>query len=329
MTTFTRVDNDVIRKVVGAACMAPSVHNTQPWRWVVDDQTLYLLADPARHLSHADEFGRQMLLSCGAALDHLVIALSECAIRARVTEFPVSDDENVLAAIEFIEADDPALRHPELAAAIAQRHSDRRPFAMPSTSVVRRVAAAVESISGVQAVVLPSYARDELLEASDITASARRYDAVYKNELHWWTGHDTPRDGVPPSALPKFGPFEHALSRDFSTGELEMGTAADEAAWMVLSTLGDERADWLRAGAAMSRGLLAATAAGAATCPISHVTELPQSRKMVADMAEKAGGRADQYPQILLRIGARAARPTAPTARRDVDEVLRVIDRRP
>lgn len=68
-------DRDTVRAALAMAVRAPSVHNTQPWLWRLGDRTVHLYADPSRHLPHADPGMRDLIVSCGAALHHLRVAL--------------------------------------------------------------------------------------------------------------------------------------------------------------------------------------------------------------------------------------------------------------
>ena len=66
---------EIARFVIGAAVWAPSVHNSQPWRFAVRRGEISLYADPDRRLAVADPDGREMLISCGAALFNARLAL--------------------------------------------------------------------------------------------------------------------------------------------------------------------------------------------------------------------------------------------------------------
>ncbi len=67
----------LLSDAVEMACRAPSLHNSQPWRWVAEGtSTLNLYAEPGRALTTLDPLGREIYLSCGAALDHLVVPLA-------------------------------------------------------------------------------------------------------------------------------------------------------------------------------------------------------------------------------------------------------------
>jgi prepilin-type processing-associated H-X9-DG protein len=78
--TLTLPDPETMRAVLTMATQAPSMHNTQPWRWRVGPDSLSLFADPSRHLRHADPDGRGMLVSCGAALHHCTVALAAMVV---------------------------------------------------------------------------------------------------------------------------------------------------------------------------------------------------------------------------------------------------------
>ena len=118
-------DAGTVRTVLALASRAPSVHNTQPWRWRVDEASLHLYADPDRQLPNIDPDSRDLMLSCGTALHHCVAAFAAVGWQSKVTRLPNPADPNHLAAIELspypADAADIAL-----AAAIPRRRTDRR-----------------------------------------------------------------------------------------------------------------------------------------------------------------------------------------------------------
>ena len=120
-------DATTVRTVLALASRAPSVHNTQPWRWRVDEAALHLYSDAGRQLPNTDPEGRDLILSCGAALNHCVIALAAHGWRAKVTRFPDPAEPGHLASIEVAgyHADSLDIA---LAAAIPRRRTDRRHY---------------------------------------------------------------------------------------------------------------------------------------------------------------------------------------------------------
>src|SRR5262245_12773979 len=126
--TVTAPDRATVLSAIALANRAPSVHNTQPWRWVVGDTSVHLLADRTRHLPATDPDGRDLLLSCGAALHHLRVAYTALGWQAVVHPLPTEQDPDHLATITTprpVKAtqDDIALAH-----AILGRRTDRRRY---------------------------------------------------------------------------------------------------------------------------------------------------------------------------------------------------------
>lgn len=325
MTTLTP-GMDVIRDAVALACRAPSVHNSQPWRWIADGPTLHLFANTSRLISVADPQGREITLSCGAALDHFVVAMAASEWDTTVTRFPDPDKPTHLAAITFRPATagaDNAGR--ALAEAIPRRRTDRRPFGPPDDWARFEVSLrqAIIPFHVMIDVVLDS-ARPQLAEASRLTQEIRESDPSYEAELQWWTSPFVADEGVPQSAL--VSATEAALvdvARDFPTmsksGPLD--ESPDRSKIVVLSTHHeDARLDVLRCGEALSALLLECTAAGLATCTLTHMTELAPSREIVRELTGQRG-----LPQVLVRIGQTPVRPAAAvTPRRPVDDVFEV-----
>src|SRR6478752_3073104 len=122
----------VIRDAVELACRAPSVHNSQPWRWVVDGSTLHLFADVGRLMSAADPLGREIILSCGAALDHLIAAMAASGWHTAVRRFPDQYEPFHAAAMDFRPATSGINAVGMVRVdAIRRRRTDRRPFGPP------------------------------------------------------------------------------------------------------------------------------------------------------------------------------------------------------
>jgi nitroreductase len=79
-----QVDHQAVRAALALATRAPSIHNSQPWRWQITGQTVHLYADLSRWLPATEADGRDLLLSCGAALHHLRVALAAAGVRSAV-----------------------------------------------------------------------------------------------------------------------------------------------------------------------------------------------------------------------------------------------------
>lgn len=323
MCTVPLLDRQVIETAVAVACRAPSLHNSQPWRWIADGNSVELHCDSDRLLPSTDAFGRQMIISCGAALDHLAVALAAQGWHATITRIP-DDDRDHLARVDIARACRPSDATVAAAAAIARRRSDRLPMNSPPDrdALTGRLRALVAD-TGVHVEILGREANAELIHASALTASRRQRDSMYQDELYWWTGESALPDGVPEQALVSATEHERvAMGRRFPPGSPNARRADvtdDRAAILLLATDADTRAEWLRCGEALSMVLLDCTRSGLSTCVLTHVTELPHSREMIGSVSHAGGA-----PQVLVRIGIAPAdsENRQKTPRRPLSEVL-------
>jgi hypothetical protein len=120
-------DDQTVRSVIALALRAPSIHNSQPWRWVIADNSVHLFADPDRHLPISDSDSRDLLVSCGAALHHARVAFAAVGWATTVHRLPNPAQPDHLAAVECLPRAATAADI-TLAAAISHRRTDRRRF---------------------------------------------------------------------------------------------------------------------------------------------------------------------------------------------------------
>jgi hypothetical protein len=317
---------EVIGNAVLLACRAPSLHNSQPWRWISDGTVLHLFADRTRVMLAADSSGREVTLSCGAVLDHLRVAMAAAGWDTAVERFPDPHDPDHLATLSFISKEVVTDADRQRADAILRRRTDRLPFDEPAgwASIESRLRLAVIPHQVMSDVVL-DHDRPKLAEASRLTEALRHYDPSYQSELEWWTSPFALGDGVPQSALVSESEAGRVdVTRTFPSAgpsDRRPSIGRDRSRIMVLSTSHeDARLDVLRCGEALSTVLLESTLAGMATCTLTHMTEVSASRDIIRQLTGQTGS-----PQLLIRIG------TAPsndeqhfpaTPRRPLSEVL-------
>jgi hypothetical protein len=322
--TPTGPERQVVRDAVMLACRAPSLHNSQPWRWVSDGAELHLFADRKRLVQVADFSGRELILSCGAALDHLRVAMAAAGWDARTHRFPNADEPDHLASLDFARLPTTTDVQRQRADAILRRRTDRLPFAVPRNWAA--LESQLRSAIGADDValdVVPEDAREQLAEASRLTEALRRGDPTYQSELRWWTSPFELDQGVPPSsrvAASEVGRVD--VARSFPTagyGGRRPQIEEDHSKILVLSTRDDDRGDVLRCGEALSTVLLECTVARLATCTLTHMTEVSPSRDLIRQITGQDG-----LPQLLIRVGRTPTneQQVPVTPRRPVTEVL-------
>jgi nitroreductase len=321
----TAIKTHVVEDAVQMACRAPSLHNSQPWQWVFTRGQLRLFLDPSRVMD-TDHAAREALISCGAALDHLRIAMAAAGWHAHIDRFPEPISPNHLASVDFTPTNFVTERDRRLAGAIEVRRTDRLPFsAVTEWQSIEAVVASSANREAVHLQVISDDLHPSLEEAAQIAESLRMYDTPYRNELDWWTAPFEPSQGIPYSALVSAAESDRVgFGRAFPTPrrpERRPEIPEDHAKVLLLSTDGDTRADALAAGEALSTTLLECTMAGLATCPVTHLTELSVTRELIRSLMDR-----DAMPQVLIRVGVVpvAEKVPPPTPRRLLSAVLRL-----
>jgi hypothetical protein len=324
----TDLDRTAARAVIALTNRAPSVHNSQPWRWRIESSTIHLFADVERALPATDPEGRDLRLSCGAALHHLRVALLAAGLGTTVHRLPDPGQPEHLAAVETY----PGRPSPDdlaLARAIENRRTDRRMFSsweVPPGMLTELVRAA-----GDEGALLKVLDRE-----SDRYAVARliEHAAVHQEltpDMAWetaeWTGRSRgAREGVPAANVPAEpgGAVPVRFARGDQAQSLLGRDESDGTVLALLSTPGDGAVDQLRAGEALSAVLLAATRFGLATDPISQPLEVAATRSEL--QASVLGGAA--APQVLLRCGwaPMSTVPVPQTGRRPLADTIDALD---
>jgi hypothetical protein len=320
------LSTEALQRAVRLACRAPSVHNSQPWRWVADGKVVRLFLDRRRMVPGTDNSGRQALISCGAALDHFRVATLAAGWRAEIERFPSPQDPDHLASIEFSAVDDVTAAQRDSTEAILQRRTDRLPLGQPSYwSFFEPVLRGSFDNSLVRLDVLSDDVRPLLAKASQLSGVLRRGDTSYHAELEWWTSPFALTEGVPPAALVSEREQRRVdVGREFpvrSHEDRRPEVKTDSSRILVLSTPEDSAEDALRCGEVLSTVLLECTMALLATCTLTHLIELDQSRDVVRGLLEEHGP-----PQLLIRVGIAPAMTElpVPTPRRPLDDVLEI-----
>lgn len=317
----TMFDSATLTRAVQLASRAPSLHNTQPWRLVVDSSGVHLHLDPSRVVAATDRSAREAVISCGVLLDHLRVAMAAAGWATSVDRFPNPNDPDHLATLQFSPMDFVTDAHRRRADAILARRTDRLPMARYADWDSFEALLRLRLPDGpVHLDVLGEEMRADVAEAAALSETLRLYDSAYHSELAWWTTPFATEDGIPQSALVSAAESERvAVARTFPVTahtDRRPSVRDDSATLVVLSTDGYSRADALDAGEALSALLLECTLSGLSTCPVSHVTELHASRDIIGTLIGR-----DACPQLLVRIGIAPTLTDAPppTPRRTVD----------
>jgi nitroreductase len=319
---------EIAAHVVASAVWAPSVHNTQPWLFGTDGQELSLYADGGRQLMVADPRGRQMLISCGAALFTARLALRSAGRIPQVRILPDPADPLLIARLSWPGRAAPAGYERQLSDQVLRRRTHRGGFdPLPLAPAFLAVLQAGARRDGAQLHIVTDEAARATLAATVQTAEQTlRLDSLRAQEMAAWVSPPASprRDGVPATSYPArpAQTFPDFPGRDFARGRgwglspTSADPAARSAGVICLLTTADDRpADWVNAGQALQRILLTAAAYGVAGALHSQPLELSWLRESIR--AQLSDG---SYPQLLLRLGT--VIQTAASVRRPYASVL-------
>jgi nitroreductase len=300
--------------LIGIAGRAPSLHNTQPWHFTVSDDAVELYADDRRRL-RADQGGRELVISCGAALYGLRLAVRSLGYLPAVELLPGPPGHRPLARVRLGPPVRPTADERKMIAAVPHRHTHRGPFEPgplpPGLFATMRDDARAEDAALTR--LDPGSARDELMALLAASATSQDRDPRTRAEIWLWSrGPASPeRDGVPAHAFPAVpGRAPGQLpQRDFDLGRgvgLLAGGGPAAAVIAVLSTPADGELDWLHAGQALHRLLLHAASRWVFASLNTQPLEEPATRAQIRARLVRP-----EWPQMLLAFGvSRTAHPT-------------------
>ncbi|MDR3661011.1 MAG: NAD(P)H nitroreductase [Mycobacterium sp.] len=282
---------EVLEDGVRLACRAPSYRNSQPWSWIIDHSQLQLFLAPDR-VPSVDHAGHQSLISCGAALDHLRVAMAANRYECHVDYLPPSNSLAYLVSVTFTPASCVSEIQRRRSGAISNRRSDRLPYDPPLNWP--------QFESTMRSAISSQFAYVDVIDESDrsdiaeTTLLAEQLLPFESTEMHW----------------------SAAVSEQRRYGRAEL--SRDRSVLLVISSVENTRRAIFGCGEALSQVLIEATMAGFATCIMTQVVEVAATRDIVADVTGRA------LPQVLVRIGAPPDRDAIPplTPRRPLSDVL-------
>jgi nitroreductase len=306
---MTGPEDDIWTQAVDDARWAPSSHNTQPWAFRRTADGLEVLADASRALTEIDPDFRELVISGGAAVHHLRVALRGRGHAVKVEALPDGADDAVLARLRLAGEVKPRPEDERMLKAIHERHTDRGRYAderLPNAPLDDlRTLAADEGATFT--VISDPEQRAELGRIVEEADRGQQRWPVVKEVLAWTRLPGRHQDdGLPASATLRGAHDRAARERAL----VEAGPVL-----AVVSTSHDEPPHWLAAGQALSAIALGATARGLSVSFYDAPVEDPTLRGQVARAAGVEG-----HPQLLLRLGHGEGAAASP--RRSLDDVL-------
>ncbi|MCB1532397.1 MAG: nitroreductase [Alphaproteobacteria bacterium] len=292
------------------AVLAPSAYNSQPWYFTIDGDTLSLYADRRFALPVVDPDDRQLIMSCGAALYALRLAIRYFGYQEYTQLVPNPADENLIARVQMGDvASIPSEEEQALFYAITHRYMNRSAF--KNMDVPKEILQTLEEAATKEGAWLHVCKDDErdvvahfIAEGDQIQMASknfRRELASWINERRYVSG-----DGYPDYARSFKEMMSSSKPRILRRFETQPGQVVKDdeiaAGCPVLAIIGSEKggtADRIYAGQAFMRVLLQAQASGLAVSTLNQPCEVPDLRLRLHDEIDHSSAR----PHYILRIG--------------------------
>jgi hypothetical protein len=318
-----------LRSVVEAAVWAPSVHNSQPWSFVIDGDEIRVCADGDRWSRVSDPGARELFISCGAALFTIRTALSVLGHRPVVTVSPDPDRPAVVATVRAggpLDADE----HTRLLYAQIPRRRTHRGGFTPAPVPEELVDALAGQARAEGARLTPAASEVAVRTLAALTATAQEAqarDRAFTLESVRWGRPPGSRfgDGVPADAYPReprrtsphFAQRDYARGHSWGSDEDGCGETATGLV-ALLTTRQDGRRDWIAAGQALQRVLLHASAHGVRAAFHTQALASRHLREFIRRQFCSGG-----HPQMIMRLGYSDAGSRG--VRRPVSDVLKDV----
>jgi nitroreductase len=298
------------------AILAPSSHNSQPWKFNVTKDEILVFADKSRSLQVADADQRELYLSLGCALENLIIAADHFDYNCSVAYFP--GEKDLVARVVLLPAA-VSSRDPRLFSAILSRQTNRNPYEMRAISE-----ADLETIKSLSSdpdaaiFLVNDSATKKSFQDLVVQANGIQYsDANYKSELGHWLGQGV----MGPTGV-------QAKMAQLAVVFLDMGPQQTKKDALLInstpylgfiSTANNDSISSLKAGRTLERFWLAATALGISLHPMSQALEVQQTKANLTGLLPAGSGM--MQVQQAFRLGY-AKSTSEHSTRRPLKEVL-------
>ncbi len=320
--------HDQLLFCVRYATLAPSSHNSQPWRFRVHNDRVDVFADRTRALPVVDPSDRELTISVGCAVHHLRVALGRFGLATKLKLLPDKKEPDLMARFELTGSLVPANDDVRLFAAIPNRRTVRarylrREIPAPVIAEMLRLCKEQSIHLEVMASELARTKLAKLIAEADLLQFESR---AFRRELAMWMHHNRThhRDGVPGYA---FGMNEleslvaPLVVRTFDVGKgkgaMDEHLASHSPLLVVLGSNTDTAGDWLRTGMALSALVLRLSGVGIASSYLNQPVEIPTARQHLRKLLSE-----NAQPQIVLRVGYCNEKPPAHTPRRELADML-------
>lgn len=287
---------DKLNFLLNYAILAPSSHNTQPWKFNVTGDEIRLFADKTKWLEISDADQRELYISQGTALENLILAATHFGYDCSVT-YP-SGNGSLAAVVKLTPAKTPA-NDTMLFEAITADHSSQN--SNDVKAIPKGTLQALQNNSGGSGIKLSLTTNEKSKnEFRDIIISADQKlftDPNYKSELGYWLGRGT----MGPTGIQAVLAQLRVLFLDVSADQAkkDSGLVNSSPVLGFISSDENDRISQIRAGQLLERVRLEAAASGIGLQPMSQALEVPETKANLSEILPQGSG----DPQYVFVLG--------------------------
>lgn len=324
---FKGTNKDKLKFFINYAVLAPSGHNTQPWLFRINDDSIDILADRTRALPVIDPDDKELIISCGAAITNITVAMKYFGINFTLKTYPQDGDFDFLARISINGEYSPAEDDKKLFAAILKRRTNRLPFAEQDIDgqILQKFETIVSEDNCTKLnLIRDKSIRDEVIKLIELGDRIQCENKSFCRELAQWVhpNRANSKDGIPGYAfglgdlISYAGPF---FIGNMNWGDIQAGRDRNLVKGSpvigILESNEDKDAGWLCAGISLEKLLLKAASEGIAASYLNQPIEVPELRNKLKEILSLKG-----YPQLIMRLGY--GKEVKPTPRRSTEEII-------
>lgn len=314
-----------IKDILEYARLAPSVHNTQPWNFKIEDSSISLFAEPARALEAGDPTKRELWVSLGICLETILLSAKGLGFSAKIAHLQTSNITEEIARVTL----KPASKQPDILDAIKNRHSYRGPMETTSIpdSFIEICNQAIQDIEDVSLILIRDSERKTTI--ADITDKGMRMalsSAKFRKELapllnyNWSSARTglhgfTMNYGLLGSIWQKWSVILGVDSKRQAVADKQR--VLESSGLVFILSKGDVPPFWLNVGRAYMRIALEITKAGFAHSTLTAPVEAARFHEDIENML----GTKNRI-QSMIRIGKAAQTSPRTSPRLSVDELL-------
>lgn len=308
-----------IKFLLNYAVLAPSSHNTQPWRFrIVDDEKIEIFADESRWLKIADADKREMFISIGCALENLLIAAAHFGLKAETEYFPQPGNENPAASVTISQTNDfKRENQADLFEFIPLRSTFHATFSEKEipADVLRKIEKCCGE-NGINLFLTDDEKTRGQVEDLIVRSDAKQFaDPALREELAYWIGQ-----GVFGNSwlMAQIGSLAVAyLNLGKSTAKTDQKVLRSAPVLGLLTSAENDRISQVKTGQIFERIYLTARKFGLGIRPMSQIVQIHEHKEELGKLIPNAG----VFSQQPFLLGY-AEISDSHTPRRNIDEVL-------